>query len=261
MELKIATHKGIFHADEVTAIALLKLFTDDEISVTRLKHDTKDFSQYDMVIDIGRKFDGEKYFDHHQYKGGKSSAGLIWEYLGREDEYPTISKLIKMVDDNDVGITKAKPFEYSCLIKHFNSHNDIYGDEQENCFAKAVEFALTLLKSLKQNDEEIKDAQSIVNNSFYFEGNRNIIELERYTRFWSRYINGQTTPGIKAVVWEDEADGNWKVKIPQKRAGSFELSAKPLMQNSSMEFVHENGFFGVAKNKEVLLSYLQKQYA
>jgi len=129
MELKIATHNGIFHADEVTAVALLKLFTDDEISVTRLKHDTKYFSSFDMVIHISRKFDGKKCFDHHQYKGGKSSAGLIWKYLGREDEYPTISKLIKMVDDNDVGIAKAKPFEYSSLIKHFNSHNDIDGDE------------------------------------------------------------------------------------------------------------------------------------
>jgi len=34
MELKIATHNGIFHADEVTAVALLKLFTDNEITLT-----------------------------------------------------------------------------------------------------------------------------------------------------------------------------------------------------------------------------------
>lgn len=260
MELKIATHNGIFHADEVTAIALLKLFGDDEISVTRLKHETKDFSSYDMVIDIGRRYDGMKYFDHHQYKGGKSSAGLIWEYLEEEENYPSISKLIKMVDENDVGITKAKPFEYSSLIAHFNYHNNIYGDKQEECFNKAVEFAYTILNSLKQNEEELEEAQSIVNNSFYFEGNRKIIELEQYTRFWSRYINGQTMPDIKAVVWEDEEDGKWKVKIPSKRPGSFELVAKPLKPDNSMEFVHESGFFGIAKDKETLLSYLQRQY-
>ena len=125
MKRKIATHNGIFHADEVTAIALLKLFTDDTISIQHLKHDTEDFSDYNMVIDIGRKFDGKKYFDHHQYKGGKSSAGLILEYLNQENSYPNITKLIKMVDANDIGARKAKPFEYPSLIKHFNSNGDI----------------------------------------------------------------------------------------------------------------------------------------
>ncbi len=154
MILDIATHNKIMHADEVSAIALLKIFRDDEIVVHRVNHDTADFTKYDMVIDIGKKYDGKKYFDHHQYKGGKSSAGLIWEYLEEEDNYPTISKLIKMVDENDVGITKAKPFEYSSLITHFNNNDDIYGDKQEECFKKAVEFAYTILSSLKDNEDE-----------------------------------------------------------------------------------------------------------
>jgi len=260
MELKIATHNGIFHADEVTAIALLKLFTEYDISVQRLKHDTEGFSEYDMVIDIGRKFDGEKCFDHHQYKGGKSSAGLIWEYLNQENSYPNISKLIKMVDANDVGAIKAKPFEYPSLIKHFNSNGDIYGDEQDLCFTKAVDFAFTVLQSMRYNEDAVVEAQSIVKNSFYFNGNKNIIELDKYTRFWSRYINGQTMPNIKAVVWEDEADNSWKVKIPSKKPGSFELCSKALPYDNSMKFVHTNGFFAVAKDRETLSLYLQKLY-
>ncbi|MCD8478340.1 MAG: MYG1 family protein [Sulfurospirillum sp.] len=106
--LNIATHNKIFHADEVTAIALLKLFTDEEIVVHRIDHQSEDFSAYDMVIDISKKFDGEKYFDHHQNKGGKSSAGLIWDYLGLGLEYPRISKLIHHVDLNDTGIKKSR---------------------------------------------------------------------------------------------------------------------------------------------------------
>ncbi len=82
MKKLIATHNKMFHADEITAIALLELFTDYKIEVERVNHDTKDFSKYDFVIDIGKTFDGKKYFDHHQYKGGKSSAGLIWDYSG-----------------------------------------------------------------------------------------------------------------------------------------------------------------------------------
>jgi len=40
MTKQIATHNKIFHADEVTAIALLKIFTEDEILVHRVDHDT-----------------------------------------------------------------------------------------------------------------------------------------------------------------------------------------------------------------------------
>ena len=140
MKKLIATHNKMFHADEITAIALLEVFTDFEIEVQRVDHDTKDFSKYDFVIDIGKKYDGIKYFDHHQYKGGKSSAGLIWDYLSINKQYPNISKLIDLVDRNDVGIEKAKPFEYSSLIKCYNSRN-IISEEQDNQFNQAIDFA------------------------------------------------------------------------------------------------------------------------
>ena len=234
MELKIATHNGIFHADEVTAVALLKLFGDKDVKVTRVGHDTKDFSLFDMVIDIGRKFDGKKYFDHHQYKGGKSSAGLVWEYLEQEEQYPNISKLVKMVDENDVGTAKSRAFEYPSLIKHFNASEDIYGKEQDANFQKAVDFAYTVLHSMKRSQEDMEDARHIVSNSYFFDGNRHIMELDCYTRFWSSYINGENTPEIKAVVWEDENEGKWKIKIPPKRPGSFELVVKPLVQDDTL---------------------------
>ncbi|MAD41902.1 MAG: hypothetical protein CL623_05870 [Arcobacter sp.] len=117
MSKLIITHNKTFHADEVAAVALLKVFTNENIIVNRVDHNTTDFSNCDLVIDIGKKFDGVKYFDHHQYKGGKSSAGLIWDYLDLNDKYPKISKLIDLIDKNDTGVQKAKPFEFSSLIK------------------------------------------------------------------------------------------------------------------------------------------------
>ncbi len=259
MRLKIATHNKIFHADEVTAIALLKTFTDNEIVVSRVDHSTSDYSAYDMVIDIGRKFDGKKYFDHHQHKGGKSSAGLIWDYLELAEQYPKISKLIKMVDDNDVGISKAKPFEYSSLIKCFK-YKDIYAQEQDRAFEKAVDFAMIVLSSMKDLAEALIDAKTIVSNSFVFNNNPSIIELSSFTPHWTSYINGAATPNIKAVVWEDKQEGNWKIKIPAKRVGTFELHGKALVQDENMEFVHSNGHFAVAKDEETMKVYLAKQH-
>ncbi|WP_188110030.1 MYG1 family protein [Sulfurimonas hydrogeniphila] len=257
MKKYISTHNGIFHSDEITAIALLELFSDDEIVVKRVEHNTKDFSEFDMVIDIGQKFDGVKFFDHHQYSGGKSSAGLIWDYLEVAKEYPKISKLIKLVDANDTGVKKAEPFEYSSLIRCFNS-DDINSPKQDEAFRDAVLFAKRILKSLKDAQDEIYEAKEIVANSYLFNANSSsILELEKFTKHWSSYINGDKTPHIKAVVWQDEADGSYKIKISPKKVGSFELNARRLPQDESMEFVHSAGFFAVAKDRETMSKYLK----
>lgn len=253
----IATHNKIMHADEVTAVALLKIFTDDTIEVHRVDHATIDFSKYDMVIDIGKKFDGMKYFDHHQYKGGKSSAGLIWDYIGLNDIYPKISKLIHIIDMNDVGIQKAKAFEFSSLLKCFN-HTHISSEAQDKQFDKAVVFAMTVIESMKNAQEDFNRAKSIVNNSYFFDGNHTIIELESFTRHWSTYINAETRPDIQAVVWEDIGEKSWKVRVPSKYPGSFDLNGKALQQDNTMEFVHSSGYFAVAKDKTTMKNYLNK---
>jgi len=258
MTLNIATHNKIFHADEVTAVALLKIFTEDEIIVHRVDHDTENFSNYDMVIDISKQFDGDKYFDHHQNKGGKSSAGLIWEYLGFQEDYPKISKLIRLIDDNDVGIQKAKPFEYSNLLKCFN-HSKIHSKEQDVQFSKAVDFAMTVLNSMAEYAESLHLAKDIIRDSFMFDDNESILQLSSFTPHWGTHINAKETPHIKAVVWEDEEEKNWKVRIPAKRLGSFDLHGKELLPDESMKFIHSSGHFAIAKDEETLKEYLKKQ--
>lgn len=256
MSKLIATHNKSMHADEVTAVALLKVFTDENIVVNRVDHNTIDFSNYDMVIDIGRKFDGKKYFDHHQYKGGKSSAGLVWDYIGLNNDYPKISKFIDAIDKHDVGIQKAKPYEFSSLIKCFNSRG-LKDKEQDIQFEKAVDFALTIISSMKEMKEDLEEAEEVVKKSFYFDSNPSIIELEKFTLHWTTYINGNTMPNIKAVVWEDKEEGTWKTKIPSKTLGSFELVNNPFRQDKDMEFVHSSGHFAIAKNEEQMKKFLK----
>ena len=257
MKKLIATHNKMFHADEIAAIALLEIFSDYEIEVERVNHDTEDFSKYDFVIDIGKTFDGKKHFDHHQYKGGKSSAGLIWDYIGLNKQYPKISKLIDLIDRNDVGTEKAKPFEFSSLIKCYNTKN-LTSDEQTSQFFKAVDFAKTVLTSMKEMEEEIIKAKQIVNESFVFDRNPKILELSKFTPYWTTYINGETMPFVKAVVWEDEEENNWKVKVPSRKMGTFELNGKALKNDTTMEFVHSSGHFAIAKDEITMIKYLTK---
>ena len=65
-------------------------------------------------------------------------------------------------------------------------------------------------------------------------------------------------PFVKAVVWEDEDDRTWKVKVPAKKVGSFELNGNPLKQDNNMEFVHSSGHFAIAKDELTMIKYLSK---
>jgi uncharacterized UPF0160 family protein len=255
---KIATHKGLFHADEITAIALLEIFTDEKYQIDRFPHGWGDFDGYDFVIDIGREFDGKKFFDHHQWRGGKSSAGLIWDYLGVAKDYPKLSRFIEMVDRQDTGEQKAGEFEYPNLIKLFNTI-DVSDDKSSNeNFLKALEFAKMVIKSIKKEEDEIKEAKVIVEKSKKFDTFESIVELKQFTPFWNHFINGTLRPEVDVVVWQDKKSKAYKAGVPPKEAGSFELWGEPFKKDGMMEFVHPVGFFAVAKDKKTMKKYLKK---
>jgi hypothetical protein len=125
-------------------------------------------------------------------------------------------------------------------------------------FFEALKFAKTVLISMKLMADEIIKAKQIVNESFVFDRNPKILELSQFTPYWTTYINGVTMPYIKAVVWEDEEENNWKVKVPSKTVGSFELNGKALKNDTTMEFVHSSGHFAIAKDEMTMMKYLSK---
>eukprot|EP00866_Antonospora_locustae_P000929 jgi/Antlo1/929/2445 len=91
--MKLVTHNGRFHQDEVTATAiLLKIYPHAEVIRTR---DVREIETGDIVYDVGRVFDpAHMRFDHHQrsfvetfsnkYHVKMSSAGLIFKYFCSE---------------------------------------------------------------------------------------------------------------------------------------------------------------------------------
>jgi len=112
--IKIGTHNGHFHCDEIFACFLLKnlpRYANAEIIRTR---DPKILDECDTVVDVGGVFNAEKRrFDHHQKSFTEtfhslqpdkpwtiklSSAGLIYVHYGRE----ILKELLKKetIDEN-----------------------------------------------------------------------------------------------------------------------------------------------------------------
>ena len=100
IEMKIGTHNGSFHCDEVLACFLLKqlpIYKDAQIVRTR---DQKKLDTCDIVVDVGGVFDpSQNRFDHHQktftdtmssllpskkWTTKLSSAGLVYCHFGRD---------------------------------------------------------------------------------------------------------------------------------------------------------------------------------
>lgn len=130
MENKIAvwTHGGKFHADEISAIALLSLFHPGFIEngytyvrefnnpLTNPKSEYWEFGCGDedeevtlIAVDIGREFDGVTKFDHHHDPKLEAACVLIGEWLVKEGYLQErvwkelYMNLFKYISDVDTG--------------------------------------------------------------------------------------------------------------------------------------------------------------
>jgi uncharacterized UPF0160 family protein len=142
MTYTLVTHSGSFHADDVTAYAILScVFPDAQLIRTR---DQNVINQGNIVFDVGHIYNEINRFDHHQAGGPQrpngqlySSAGLIWKHygcsmiasvVGREIENNTVKNIWRVIDqgfitgidlvDNGVGSPGAD--NISVLVGQFN---------------------------------------------------------------------------------------------------------------------------------------------
>lgn len=117
--VKICTHSGSFHADESLAVYLLRLLPKYNQAELVRSRNPADWEASDIVVDVSGKYDGIKYFDHHQrefnttfngnYKTKLSSAGLVYKHFGRD----IIKEVLKLTNENDVE------FLYDKMYKEF----------------------------------------------------------------------------------------------------------------------------------------------
>ncbi|XP_014260174.1 UPF0160 protein MYG1, mitochondrial [Cimex lectularius] len=117
----IGTHDGTFHCDEVLGCSMLKIVYPDAEIVRSRKDEV--LNNCDIVIDVGGKFDPDRYlFDHHQKSfdhsmstllpGKKwtmklSSAGLVYCHFGKD----IIKVICKDMKENDLESVFDKVYE------------------------------------------------------------------------------------------------------------------------------------------------------
>ncbi len=275
------THSGSFHADDVTACALLLYFEfidKDKIIRTR---DPNKLATCDFVCDVGLEYDtSRRRFDHHQadYDGDLSSAGMIVKYLVdnkiiSDGLYIYLNSiLIYGIDQIDNGRWEPK-FGYcsfSQIISYFipvsyQSTQDQYDD----AFIEAVEFTYNILTKMILKFNYVQQCKSIVKD-LMDEMNECLIFDKPMPWIEAFFELGGESHSAEFVIMP--SDKHWKLRgippstdkrmevrrpLPNEWAG---LSNEDLQRVSGIAgsiFCHKRGFVSIWKTREDALKALK----
>jgi uncharacterized UPF0160 family protein len=251
--ITIATHDGTFHADEVFAIAILKLIYTD-ISIIRSR-DPEKFNKADIIIDIGGKYDANnKFFDHHMTEGAGTrpndipyaACGLIWKHYGKELApskivYDNIERsIIQSIDAIDTGYSmddnfnKLNQYTVSDIIDGFNP--PWYDEEisSDTAFEQAISFAEKILKNKLNHALGIKKAATYVREAILNTIDPRYVVLDKYCP-WQDIVLEESDALFVAFP---ASPGDWRVRAVPLKKGSFQLK-QPLPKEWAGKTLHE----------------------
>lgn len=271
-KLKVVTHAGGFHADELFAIALIKHFVDDNIDIerTRDKYLLKRYKrdQHVWVIDVGGEYNVQMHnFDHHQSTFRKtwvgtdillSSCGLVWTFLKKNGYLKHLTnfqisefenKLVKRIDAHDNGCGK---WAHAVIFKLFNrSHDNDSGFLK--ALAMACEYISNSLFYFKNEGENIKN---LYDHKYISNGKIVVVDDEK---FFNVIPSIKMNTGADVVVEHKVSEGTWSVQgisynilVPEEWRGISE-SALRVVTDSDVLFAHRSGHLVKTRTRETAI--------
>lgn len=276
------THDGTFHADEVTACALLVLFDcvdKDKVYRTR---DPLILAECEYVCDVGGLYDPHrKLFDHHQadYRGALSGAGMVLQYLksvGKltASEYTFINNSLVMgVDAHDNGKDPLIPgvATFSHIIANFTPvRYDCTPQDQDIAFHLAVDFCLGHLKRLLERFHYIHSCQTLVAECM--KESKEVLVFDENIPWLDLFfeLGGAAHPALFVIMPSGQ---HWKLRgippslqekmkvrhpLPQEWAGLLEEELKKVSHIPEAIFCHKGRFISVWATKEGALKALKQ---
>lgn len=270
----LAIHDGSFHADEVTACALLLLCGQLDRSRIYRTRDPSIVDNCEFVCDVGGIYDPQKKrFDHHQadYRGTLSSAGMVLLFLKETDQMESHlcdhfnKSLVIGVDAHDNGIARLEPgvTSFSQVISNFLPiEYDATAQEMDLAFLNAVDFALGHLERLKKRHfytlnckEAIKNA--MVQGSYALIFSESLPWLENFFD-----LGGDLHPAQFVIM---PSGKHWKLRaippslaermkvrkaLPEKWAGLRDEDLRKVTGIQGAIFCHKGRFISIWETKE-----------
>lgn len=247
--MKVATHSGSFHADDVFAVAALRLaFAGERLDLVRTR-DEKEIATADIVLDVGRIYDGEKHFDHHQQGGAGArqngipyaSFGLIWNkfsghFVSKEISERIDRELVQIIDAEDNGfdvfesrIKGVADFNVSSVVALMNNTFLEPERNQDASFMESVNIAEKIIGRAIAFSKEFFDAKTEILKALAESDNKALVVVLRPLRRQTLYEVAYDLPELLFAVHPHE-NKHWAIRAVRKSSSSFE-SRKPLPAN------------------------------
>lgn len=235
--MRLGTHHGKFHADEVLAIAmLLQLYKESEVLRTR---DPEQLRTCDIIVDVGRS-----QYDHHSTEKTfrangvpYASAGLVWRdfglsivqnVLGTETNCIGIAesideKLVQAIDANDNGIDLERDWRLKTTSEIISLFNPPWNsDEDENgAFDAAVTLAGTILNRCIVSEHAKRQAITVVQDAFSTRTDKRILVLTTFCPWTESLLELDKGVEVLFVVFQEKT-GQYRLQVVPKQSGSFE---------------------------------------
>jgi len=278
----LGTHDGSFHADEVTAAALLLVFNRIDRDKIVRSRDLGVLGACEYVCDVGGVYDpARKKFDHHQvdYQGELSSAGMVLLYLFDEgviDEkmfYVLNQALIKGVDAHDNGKVTFEPgfCSFSQVVSNFSP--PIYDpppEEMRRAFDEAVDFARGHIQRSIDRYRYVEKCRKSVEEAMEKQSKALIFDQAMPWMDVFFEIGGENHPALFVVM---PSGIHWKLRgippngrdrmrvrqpLPEKWAGLMDEQLKGETGINGAIFCHKGRFISVWETKEAAMKALEK---
>ena len=281
LQRSVGIHDGSFHADEVTACALLLIYQLIDYDKIVRSRDSEVLSHCEFICDVGGLYDpSSKRFDHHQdsYEGPLSSAGMILLYLYEqqlmdEELYLFLKRaLIDGVDLIDIGHYEP-PLglsTFSAVIANFMPPS--YGAEPaqiEKSFFHALDFTIDHLKRLLLRYETIRKYKDVVAEEM--KKGKNFLLFNEPMPWLEPFfsLGGESHPAQFVVMPSRE---HWKLRgvpptleqrmqvrqpLPKEWAGLFDQELQKITGIKGAIFCHKGRFISVWETKEDALKALK----
>jgi uncharacterized UPF0160 family protein len=278
----LGTHDGSFHADEVTAAALLLVFNRIDRDKIIRSRDPSELQACEYVCDVGGIYDpSSKKFDHHQvdYQGELSSAGMILLYLLEmgvidEKKFSFIHySLVKGVDAHDNGKVTFEPgfCSFSQVVSNFAS--PIYDPPVEvmrRAFDDAVDFATGHVKRLVDRYDYVEQCRFSVEEAM--EKGKEVLFFDRAMPWMDVFfeIGGEKHPALFVVM---PSGKHWKLRgippnshdrmkvrkpLPEKWAGLMNDQLRKVSGIEGSIFCHKGRFISVWETREDAMKALEE---
>ena len=283
--MRVATHPGNFHADDVFAVAVLAL-VHGPLDIVRTR-DVALMAAADVRVDIGGRSNPEAGdFDHHQRGGAGERAngiryasfGLVWTHCGAglagsEEAAEAIDeRLVQGVDANDTGQTisqalvdSIRPMTVSGVIGAMNPvwDEELTPAQEDERFREAVALARTILERELSGARAYRRALELVRAAISRADDPRIVELDRKLPWHETVVT--SAPEALFVVYP-KTDG-WSLQAVPVELGEFAnrldlpsewagLSGAELAAVSGVPdavFVHSKRFYASASSRSGIL--------